>query len=273
MTTNLRFLDEFLKHYQHRAALTYGDHALASLLATLDQLTADVASQKQSLEAALFALQSWLDANAPSLSPSDRTEFSQVLVQEKKNRTEGQSDDTTLIASVLRLHAMRLLFRFDAQQAEPLKPEDDTAYAQAKYRLKVSLREVETAVNEARIDTAIANAHHILGDRGANRRWLQDALIRIQTAAAKDLHRLAESIPQPDTPPLTFWQRIMFRIYGIRQEEIAKRTVASLRQIVDLQNAQMTEMATLLAESFNAIDDKLGAQQALGILGQLTTKQ
>jgi hypothetical protein len=250
-----------------------GSLTLASLLATIDQLTAEVNSQKQSLEAALFALQTWLEANAPTLSAADRTEFSQVLIQEKKKPNQAESDDSSLIASVLRLHAMRLLFRYDAQQTAPLKPDDETAYEQAKYRLKLALREVETAVNEARIDTAIANAHHILGDKGANRRWLQDALIRVQTVAAKDLTRLAANIPLPETPQLTLWQRIMFRIYGIRQEEIAKRTVASLRQIADLQLTQMAEMATLLAESFNAIDDKLSAQQALAILGQLRTKR
>ena len=249
-----------------------GIYALASLLATIDQLTTAVAKHQQSLEDALFALQTWVESNAPTLSAADRTAFSQVLVQEKKNPNQSESDDTTLIASVLRLHTMRLLFRYDATQAASLKPEDNTQYAQAKYRLKLALREVETAVNEARIDTAIANAHHILGDKGANRRWLQDALIRVQTVATKDLTRLAANIPQPETPQLTLWQRIMFRIYGIRQEEIAKRTVASLRQIADLQLTQMAEMATLLAESFNAIDDKLSAQQALAILGQLRTR-
>jgi hypothetical protein len=245
------------------------DDGLATLLTTIDQLTTAVATQKQSLEDALFALQTWVEANAPTLTKTERAGFSQVLIQEKKNPNQDQSDDSALIASVLRLHVMRLLFRFDAQQAEPMQPEDSSAYAQAKYRLKVSLREVESAVNEARIDTAIANAHHILGDRSANRRWLQDALIRVQTASAKDIRRLAEAIPMPEIPQLTFWQRIMFRIYGIRQEEIAKRTVASLRHIAALQNTQMAEMATLLAESFSAIDDKLGAQQALAILGHL----
>ena len=219
----------------------------------------------------MFALQTWLDANAPTLSAADRAAFSQVLVQEKQNPT-GESTDASLVASVLRLHAMRLLFRYDAQHSEPMKPEDESAYAQAKHRLKLALREVETAINEARIDTAIANAHHIMGDRGANRRWLQDALIRVQTVAAKDLTRLAENIPLPEAPQLTLWQRIMFRLYGIRQEEIAKRTVASLRQIADLQTNQIAEMATLLADSFNAIDDKLSAKQALAVLGQISHK-
>jgi hypothetical protein len=248
---------------------------MPSLLSPLQDLVDQVASKKANLEDALFKLQTWIDQNAPALTEADRQEFATVLRAEKAEEPADanaqKSSDRSLIASVLRLHAMRLLFRLDAsREVTPLPaPEDDTIYAQKKHRLKLALQEVETAVNEARIDTAIANAHGLLGDTGANRRWLHDALIRIQTVAAKDLNRMAETIPTPPLPSLNLLQRIMFRVYGIKQEEIARRTLTSLRQIAALQTSQIAEMATLLADSFNAVGDKLGAQQALAILTRL----
>lgn len=248
---------------------------MPSIVAHVNQLGADISARRKSLEDALFDLQAWLEANAVTLTSADRGEFSRVLVAEKASpdaETAGKSNDSALVLSVLRLHAMRLLFRQDAASADPLKPADASAYERGKLVLKVALREVETAVNEARIDVAIANAHHILGDRGANRRWLQDALIRVQTVASKDLVKLATAIPAPDAPALSWLQKLLLRFYGIRQEEIARRTLASLRDLAQLQNSQMAEMATLLAESFDTAGDRLGAQQALAILAALSAK-
>jgi hypothetical protein len=247
---------------------------MPSIVTTVTRLTDDITAKRESLEATLFALQRWVEANGPLMTDADREEFSRVLMAEKDApdpATGSTSDDTSLVSSVLRLHAMRLLFRLDASRAEPLSPEDATPYAAAKLRLKLALREVEMSTNEARIDAAIANAHHILGDRGANRRWLHDALIRLQTASAKDLLRLADAIPAPEPPRLSWLQKLMFRVLGIRQEEISRRTVESLRHISQMQNQQVAEMASLLAESFSAIGDKSGAQQALAILSQAKT--
>lgn len=248
---------------------------MPSIVTHVNQLGADISAHRKSLEDALFDLQAWLEANAPTITAEDRGEFSRVLLSEKAAPDAdagGQSDDLALILSVLRLHAMRLLFRQDAAHAEPLRPADGSAYERGKLTLKVALREVEAAVNEARIDAAIANAHHILGDRGANRRWLHDALIRVQTVSGKDLVKLAAAIPTPEPPALSWLQKLMLRFYGIRQEEIARRTLASLRDMAQLQNAQMAEMATLLAASFDTAGDRLGAQQALAILATLSAK-
>lgn len=243
---------------------------MPSLLKPVADYTDQVAKRSLSLEDALFNLQTWIDANAPTITEADRKEFVSVLHAEKaENTEESRSNDSSLIASVLRLHAMRLLFRYDASHEAAMQPEDDSAYAQSKYRLKLALREVEAAINEARIDAAIANAHALLGDAGANRRWLHDALIRVQTVAGKDLARLADSMPEPELPPLNLLQRFFFRLYGIKRDEITRRTLDGLRQLANLQTSQIAEMATLLADSFNAVDDKLGAQQALSILTRL----
>ena len=62
----------------------------------------------------------------------------------------------------------------------------------------------------------------------------------------------------------------MFRVLGIKQEEIARRNLKSLREIASLQHSQLVEMAQLLAESFVAIGDQLAAQQALALLAKLS---
>lgn len=238
---------------------------------TIDQLTGGVTAGKQSLDDALFALQEWLDKNADRLSEADRDTFSETLAAEKDTQVrDGQpyGDDQSLVVSVLRLHAMRLLYRFDAPRPQPDEA-DDSAYGRAKQRLQIALRETEMAINEARVDATIANAHQILMDRNANHRWLQDALARLQTVAAKDLVKLADAVPMPDLPPLNLLQRVAFFVLGIKQEEIARRTVQSLKQMAELQRTQLVEMITLLADAFMAIDDQPGAQQALALLARL----
>jgi hypothetical protein len=247
---------------------------LSSLVETINDLTRDVSTKRKSLDDALFALQSWVEQNAPMMTETDRSGFSEVINAEKetsKRDGEPYGDDATLIASVLRLHAMRLLYRHD-QHREGIAiadPEDESAYGRAKRRLQTALHEVEVAVNEARIDTAIANAHHILMDRSANRRWLQDALIRLQTVSQKDLVRLAEAVPMPELPPPTLVQRVILGLFRVKREELARRSINSMRQIAELQTSQMLEMLKLLAESFNAIDDQLGVQQTLALMVRL----
>ncbi len=245
---------------------------MATINQTIDQLTGSVTAGKQSLDDALFALQAWLDKNADLISEADRDAFSQTLTAEKDTQVrdgEPYGDDQSLVASVLRLHAMRLFYRFDA----PKQPDDvdDSAYGKAKYRLQLALRETEMAINEARVDATIANAHQILMDRNANHRWLQDALARLQTVAAKDLVKLADAVPMPDPPPLKIIQRLVFFVLGIKQEEISRRTVQSLKHVAELERTQLIEMITLLADAFAAIDDGPGTQQALALLARLQT--
>ncbi len=242
---------------------------------TITDLTSAVTGKRQSLDDALFALQTWVDHNAPLMTEADRNAFSQTLDAEKDatvDEDEPYSSDTSLIASVLRLHAMRLLYRFDERRhGSPVEqPDPNSPYERARYRLQVALRETEIAINEGRIDAAIANAHHILNDRGANRRWLQDSLARVQTVAAKDLIKLAEAVPAPEPPPINILQRAMFLVFGIRQDEIIRRNMRSLRQLAELEHNQLLELAKLLADSFEAIGDRPGAKQARSLVERLS---
>jgi hypothetical protein len=237
---------------------------MATLDETIKAFAEATANKRQSLDDALSELQKWIDQT-----------FSATLSAEKDPaEREGKpyGDDTSLILSVLRLHAMRLLYRFDERREGRPDSDDTTPYGRARHQFAVAVREAEIAINEARVDTAIANAHQILMDRKANLRWLQDALTRMQTVAQKDLVKLAEAIPTPETQPLTLLERIGFRVLGIRQEEIARRNLKSLRHIAELQTSQLVEMARLLADSFSAIGDNVSAQQALSLMAKFGTE-
>lgn len=242
----------------------------------IDTLTNDVVEKRQSLDDALFAMQSWFDHNVELMGDDDRVAFSSRLNAEKDAvQREGRphGDDASLVASVLRLHVMRLLYRYDETHQQKQPSLEDGPYERARRRLQTALRETEIAINEARVDTAIANAHNIMDDRGANRRWLQDALTRLQTVAQKDLIKLAASVPMPTMPPLNPLQKAGFWILGIKQEEIGRRNLQSLRQLAELQNHQLIEMARLLVESFSAIEDPIGTKQALTLLTELGAEQ
>ncbi len=241
---------------------------------TISELSGAVTAKRQSLDDALFALQSWIDRSAQFMTDADREAFTEKLNAEKEPQVvDGQpyGDDYSLVSSVLRLHATRLLYRLDERREGPPRPDDDSPYGRARHRLRLALREAELALNEARVDTAIANAHQILADASANRRWLQDALTRIQVITSKDVIRLAEAVPMPDLPSLNLFQRVIFRVLGIKQEEIARRSQESLRKVAQLQHNQLVEMVKLLADSFDASGDRLGAQQALALLAKLET--
>lgn len=240
---------------------------------TIDSIGEQITSHKQSLESGLTALQNWFDENAPILTETERDSFSKRLSVEKETQVrDGKpyGDDRSLVLSVLRLHTMRLLYRYDEQKRGKPTYADSSPYGRARERLQMALREVEMALNEARVDTAIASAHQILNDSRSNRRWLQDALTRLQTVSHKNLIQLAEAVPMPDPPPLNLLQRVMFWATGIKQEELARRSLASLRQIAELQNHQLVEMATLLVQSFAANNDTIGSEQAQALLAKLT---
>ena len=238
---------------------------------TITDLTGAIVAKRQSLDDALVALQQWIDHHAPLMTQAERDAFSDTLEAEKDatvHEGEPYSNDAALIASVLRLHAMRLLYRVDERRhGSPVDQPDPTSpYERARYKLQLALRETEIAINEGRMDVAIANAHHILNDRGANRRWLQDALARVQTVADTDLIKLAESVPAPEPPPINILQRLMFLVFGIQQDEIIRRNMRSLRQLAELQHTQLLELAKLLADSFEVVGDRPGAKQAKALV-------
>ena len=239
---------------------------------TINGLTDAIATGKQSLDDALFALQSWLDQNTGLMSEDELQAFSETVNAEKDPQVrdgEPYGDDRSLVASVLRLHAMRLLYRMGEQKRGAPKAQGNSPYERAKQRLQLAMREIDIAINEARVDTTIANAHNILADQRANRRWLQDALARLQAVSAKNTLKLAETMPVPDLPHLSIFRRLMFRVLGIRQEELARRSVLSLRQVAVLQHEQLVELARLLVDSFGAVGDNPGKQQALALLTKL----
>lgn len=245
---------------------------MAGLVETLTTLTESIrreAKQGITLEEGLFSLQRWVELNATQITAAERVQFSTLLTKEQAPVEAGQGSDQNLIASVMRLHLMRLLFRMDAQRRTPLRSEAETAYDQAKLRLMSALQETEDAVNEARIDAAIANAHQILADKGANRRWLNDALMRLQAVAGKDLQRLAQAIPQPEIPAINPIRRLFFWLYGIRPEEMSKRTLNSLHKLATLQTEQIVELTDLLIEAFTTLGDSAGVKAARAMRQQL----
>jgi hypothetical protein len=245
---------------------------LPTLNETITALAEDVAAKRKSLDKALASLDDWIASNP--ISAAERVVFSATLDAEKEAPTrDGKTygDDRSLAGSIMRLHALRLLYRADEQREGPPPLRDESAYGRANYELQRAIRDTQIAVNEARIDTAIANAQQILGDQKANRRWLQDALIRVQTVAAKNLPQIAEAIPAPEAQPLGVIQKLTFRVLGIKQEEVAKRNLSSLRQMAQLQQSQLIEMVSLLSDSFRAAGDQASMRQALALLSQLQT--
>ncbi len=247
------------------------------ILEHINQLTEQVTHEQATLDDALFTLQAWTSRNAPLLSESDRTAFSQALAAEKSTQERDgvpYGDDQSLVASILRLHTMRLLYRYDHEHEQPdaipaISAEENRAYQLASRKLQEAIRSSGQAINEARVDAAIANAHQLMGDSGANRRWLHDALSRLQTIANIDLRRLVEAIPLPPTPELNVLQKGLFLIFGIKPAEIARRNLDSLHQLAALQAGQIIEMAQLLATSFEAIEDSPGAIQAAALIDGL----
>lgn len=239
----------------------------------IDRLTADVSAKRETLDNALFIMQTWVARNASILTDADRTIFSQTLATEKEPQQRDGSaygDDSSLVSSILRLHTMRLLYRYDFEHEPPLAKAIDDPYDRGTRQLRIALHAAEQAINEARVDTAIVNAHQIMGDGGANHRWLQDALSRLQAATKTDLLRLVETIPSPTLPTLNLFQKATFFVFGIKPAEIARRNLRSLRQLAELQNTQLAEMAHLLLMSFEAIDDRPGVSQTLALLTRVS---
>lgn len=231
----------------------------------IDTLTSRVLSGECGLDDALGEQETWLTAHVEGLTSAERREFSAALDQESTN------DNRSLVDSVLKLHTTRLLYRHDLDHA-PAPESDQTPYVLARERFTDALRAAERGINEARIDIAIANAHHLLGNPDANRRWLQNALDRLPDLAAPDLVALAKAIPAIPLPRMNVIKRAGLRLMGFNFEKLADRNRESLMALARMQTDQIIILTHLLGESFEAIRERARARRAFRIAAHLIVR-
>lgn len=235
----------------------------------IDSLAASILNGAISLDDALIDLEDWIVDHGNELTPADRRAFSATLDQ------SSQGNNQSLIDSIMRLHTTRLLYRYDKATA-PLdnnqdadQETDPTPYTEARATFATALQTSEDAINEARIDIAIANAQHLLGNIDANRRWLDDSFERIHPLAATDLVALAEAIPAMPMPELNWWRRIGIKLVGYNFERLAAKNRASLKTIARMQTDQVIIMAHLLGTSYEAIRERQRANRTFRIAAYL----
>jgi hypothetical protein len=240
---------------------------MPSLTNQIDTVAGSILQGQISLDDGLRDLGHWLDAHANALSQAERRAFSATLDQ------TSQGSNQSLVDSILRLHTTRLLYRYDKTTArsDPT-PGDPTPYTEARDKFTNALQESEDAINEARIDIAIANAHHLLGDIDANRRWLDDSLDRLPPLAATDLVALAQAIPAMPMPKLNWWRRFGLKLIGYNFDRFAAKNRASLTTIARMQTDQIIIMAHLIGTSYEAIRDRQRANRAFRIAAHLITR-
>ncbi|NDJ76862.1 MAG: hypothetical protein GYB65_11435 [Chloroflexi bacterium] len=227
------------------------------LLDRIMSLTSLVLSGEHSLDDALQILEDWLADHADSLTPENRATFRAALDGESTN------DDRSLIDSILKLHTARVLHRQEAAQLESDSPDpDETPYQRARRTFSQALAASEDAINDVRIDVAVANAHSLLGDIDANRRWLDHALTRLTDIAATDLVTIAQDIP-PMTPPKMNWiKRASLRFVGFDFNRLAQDNLDTLVKIAHLQTNQITILSHLIGVSFVSLEDDARARRA-----------
>ncbi len=245
-------------------------------MATLDDhiraLTEAVVRGAQGLDEALNDVERWLDAHAPALSEADRDAFSATLDR------ESNDDNTSLVDSVLRMHATRLLYRYDeaaslgAAARGVVDDAETTPYSVARDQFNAALRQSESGIREARIDIAIANAHHLLGDMHANREWLDSALAHVQPLASLDLVRLADAIPSMPAPRMGALRRIGLRLLGVNLERLAERNRASFHAIAQMQMNQVVLLAHLIGASFEALRERPRSRRAYRVAAHLVVR-
>jgi hypothetical protein len=232
----------------------------------IDSLTGAVLSGQCDLDSALTALGRWLDEHASDLTEGDRRAFSATLDQESTN------DNRSLIDSVLKLHTTRLLYRHDHVHAALQDAgTGQTAYAQASAAFTEALRESENGINEARIDIAIANAQHLLGNAAANRRWLDQALERLPRLAATDLVALAQAIP-PIPLKIHWLKRAGLKLVGFDFDRLARYNRESLAVIGRMQANQIVILAHLIGTSYAAIQESKLADRAFRVAAHLIVR-
>ena len=238
---------------------------MPSLLDPIHTLTDTVLSNPDELDSALVALEEWFDEHADSLTPQQRQSFSTALDVESTN------DDRSLIDSVLKLHMTRLLYRYDRAHRQPPTPIEND-YTRARTAFTQGLEQSEDIINESRIDVAIANAHHLLGNAAGNRRWLDRALDRLMPLAATNLVALAEDVPSMPIPNMTRLKRIGLRFMGFDFTRLDQENRDSMVMIARMQIDQIVTLAHLLGSSFEAIRERQRAQRAFRVAAHLIVR-
>ncbi len=238
---------------------------MPSLLEPIHALTDTVLDNTDELDGALVALEEWFDEYADTLTPEQRHSFSAELDVESTN------DDRSLIDSVLKLHMTRLLYRYDRARSHPPTPVQND-YTRARTAFTQGLEESEDIINESRIDTAIANAHHLLGNPAGNRRWLDRALDRLMPLAATNLVKLAEDMPAMPIPRMTPLKRIGLRFMGFNFERLDQDNRDSMVMIARMQIDQIVTLAHLLGSSFETIRERQRAQRAFRVAAHLIVR-
>jgi hypothetical protein len=238
---------------------------MPSLLEPIHALTETVLNQPDDLDGALVALEQWFDEYADDLTETERRDFSASLDVESTN------DDRSLIDSVLKLHMTRLLYRYDrAHSHAPVPAQND--YTRARAAFTGALEQSEDVINESRIDIAIANAHHLLGNPAANRRWLDRALDRLLPLASTPLIKLAEDIPAMPIPRLTPLKRLGLKFMGFNFERLDQENRDSMVAIARMQIDQIITLAHLLGSSFEVIRERQRAQRAFRVAAHLIVR-
>jgi hypothetical protein len=238
---------------------------MASITEQIDFLTGTVLNGSSGLNEALSMLETWLQDHADQLAEADRRAFSAAL------EANSSQDNRSLIDSVLKLHAARLLHRYDAQPQRPAGSYRST-YEQTRDAFQRAMEESERILSESRIDIVIANAHHLLGDVEANRLWLSAALEQLPELAATDLVAMAQDIPPIPLPQLNPLQRLTFRLIAGHFSRLAQQNRESLAAIAQLQINQTALLAHLIGTSFEAINEQRQAQRAYRVAAYLIVR-
>ncbi len=236
---------------------------MPSLLEPIHQLTNYVLEQPDDLDGAVAELERWFDEHADRLSDADRRAFSAALDVQSTN------DNRSLVDSVLKLHMTRLLYRLDrALNPSPISPAPNQ-YTLARTAFTRAMEVSEDVINKSRIDIAVANAHHLLGNATGNRRWLDRALDRLPPLATTNLVTLAQAIPSMPIPRLNAIKRLGLRFMGFDFARLDQDNRDSLSAIARMQIDQMIILAHLIGSSFEVIRERQRAQRAFRIAAHL----
>jgi hypothetical protein len=224
----------------------------------INDLTSKVIGDQSDLDQALAALDDWIRTHGAGLSERERRDFSDSLNQESTN------DDRSLVDSILKLHTTRLLYRYDRTRTLPpqFAGDQQSHYGKARTAFVEALSASEEGINEARIDVAVANAHQLLRNPAANRRWLDHALDRLPALASLDMVALAEAIPAMPLPRLNIAKRALVKLVGFNFDRLAQENRESMVQIARMQENQIILLAHLVGTSLEAIREHQRANRA-----------